>query len=266
MTWSNVPGLLRSRRAGDIVCVGLVIVAAAFLTSCTQAMLSGLRYNYNRAHDQCAYEPPAQYGECVQAIRSLAQRGADPNEYWASKERRAKEAAQQRERERAEALSRCPSATERVMSATNRGDYRSAIAVLRDSSVCPDQQAIAKTLITEIRKLTPQRVAAYRDDDLAALFWQPIELVQWLDASSRGSFVSDRGVYIVGRVAQQFDDKAVLEVTETVRVVVRLERQRFLQVGEQIFVIGRFAEIRPFTTALGARVDMPVFDLVYGLG
>lgn len=114
--------------------------------------------------------------------------------------------------------------------------------------------------------MSPTEVATCRNDDVARLYWRPIELWDWLSAAGRGQFITDQGVYLSGTVEQQFDENAILEVTRTIRVVLRLDRQRFFQDGEPLYVIGRFVEIGHFTTALGARVDMPVFDLVYRQG
>jgi hypothetical protein len=106
-------------------------------------------------------------------------------------------------------------------------------------------------------------VASSRSDSIARLYWRPIEIWAWLAAAGRGELISTNGVYIWGTVEQQFEDHVVLEVSETVRVVLRLDRKRFFQPSGLAYVIGRFVEIGRFTTALGVRTDMPVFDLVY---
>ena len=111
--------------------------------------------------------------------------------------------------------------------------------------------------------MSPQEVASCRSADIARLYWRPIEILDWFAAAGRGNLISTSGVYIAGTVDQQFEGNVVVVIGGTTRVVLRLDRKRLFRGGDMVYVIGRFLEIGQFATALGARVDMPVFDLVY---
>ena len=72
------------------------------------------------------------------------------------------------------------------------------------------------------------------------MFWD------WFAAASGGKLIRDQGVYIPETIKQQFDGYAMVVVSEIIRVVVRLDRQRLFQMGQPVYAIGRFVEIGQF--------------------
>jgi len=191
--------------------------------------------------------------------------GADPTTYVPEHERQRIEQQRREEEERRQRiLERCPTAQNLIARAFAKQVYAEAYKIARESEgVCPNSEAIRATLAGEIRMMSPSEVARAGSAEVARLYWRPVGILDWMDAAARGTFIADRGVYIPGTVEQQFDNYAVLEVSETIRVVLRLDRRRLFQEGQPLYVIGRFAEMGRFTTAFGVRTDLPVFDLVY---
>jgi hypothetical protein len=207
---------------------------------------------------------------CLEDLRTTQEKAINPTGYIAARadeRRRAKnESERQTEaRERKDRIrARCSSASDLIRALFGKREYTRAYKIAEESDgVCSERDTINSTLLSEIRTLSPQDVASSRSDSIARLYWRPIEIWAWLAAAGRGELISTNGVYIWGTVEQQFEDHVVLEVSETVRVVLRLDRKRFFQPSGLAYVIGRFVEIGRFTTALGVRTDMPVFDLVY---
>lgn len=259
---------LETRARGTNRCgLALVILVASTVSSGCIDFAKGAqraKYDYRAARNMChAYRVDRQV--CMDTVDEAFAEAADPATYVPKHERERLERERREQQERTDRiLARCSSAPELIRAAFAKRECAQAYKIAKESEgVCPDGKGISAGLLAQVRRMSPQQVVACRSDDIARLYWRPVEIWDWYSAASGGKFMADRGVYISGQVTQQFDDKATIEVSEAMRVVVRLDRQRLFQVGEPIAFIGRFAEIGHFTTALGASVDLPVFDLVY---
>lgn len=252
-----------------ILTLGVVV---ALSSGCSEAAksLHRLSYNYPAERQQCrGLHEEADYKACVADVDEAQQKAIDPVTLVARREEERRALRKGREeRERKDRIrAHCSSAPDLIRASFAKRAYAQAYKIAEESdAVCSERDAINAMLLSEIRKLSPQEVASSRSDAIARSYWRPIEIWAWLAAAGRGNLISTNGVYIPGTVEQQFDDHVVLEVSETVRVVLRLDRKRFFQTSDLVYVIGRFVEIGRFTTALGIRTDMPVFDAVYWLG
>ena len=254
------------RRRRWLLGVGL---AVAWSVGCGEAVRSIRRSSYNYAAERTKCErltnEAARVG-CVDDVAHAQQEAIDPVAYVAkqSESRRYTSEILRDQAERDRILSRCPTAQDLIARAFAQQAYANAYKIAKESEgVCPNSEAIRATLAGEIRMMSPREVERAGSDDIARLYWRPVGILDWMDAAARGTFVADRGVYIPGTVEQQFDNYAVLEVSETIRVVLRLDRRRLFQEGQPLYVIGRYAEMGRFATAFGVRTDLPVFDLVY---
>ena len=243
-----------------------IVVAGTLWSGCIDVSKGLRRANYDyRAARRVCHATRVDRQVCMDTVDEAYKHGADPATYVPQHERQRIEQQRREEQERqARIHARCDSASDLIRAAFAKRSYAEAYKIAEESEGgCPSSEAINGALLTEVRKMSRLEVASCRSDDIARLFWRPIEVWDWFSAAGSGTFVADRGVYIPGTVTQQFDDYAMLEVSETMRVVVRLDRQRLFQIGEPVYFIGRFSEIGHFTTAIGARVDLPIFDLVY---
>lgn len=220
-------------------------------------------YDYNRARDRCHKDPQA-YDECVKAVADANRQKADPFQYFRDKERREQEARQELAKQYDDAMAQCPSARDNVKAAIRDGDYRNALRIATQSSVCANRAQIENAFIGGLKTVSAERIAAYADDNVAMAYWHPIEIWSWLQAASKGRFIRDRGVYFAARVQQQFGDYVVVDGgSPEARCVIRLDRQRYLAAGQVLNVIGRFREIGHFEIVSGIRSDAPIFDVVY---
>ncbi|MBY0275760.1 hypothetical protein K2Z84_10475 [Candidatus Binatia bacterium] len=245
----------------------LAIVVAGTLSSGCLDFAKGLqraKYDYRAARRVC-HATRLDRQVCMDTVDEAYAEGADPATYVPQRERDRLERQRREQQERTDrVLARCSSAPDLIRAAFAKRECAAAYKIAEESEgVCPDGDGVSEALLAKVRKMSPDEVAACRSDDIARLFWRPIEIWDWMAAAGRGKLISTNGVYIPGTVEQQFDDRVVLEVGETTRLVLRLDRKRFFQTGAMVYAIGRFVEIGHFTTALGALVDMPVFDLVY---
>jgi len=226
-----------------------------------------LNYNYPAEREKCErLTDEATRVGCLDDVADAQRQAIDPAAYVAkqSESRRYTDEVRRGQAERDRILSRCPTAQNLIARAFAQQVYAQAYKITKESEgVCPNSEAIRATLVSEVRMMSPTEVARAGSDDIARVYWRPVGILDWMDAAARGTFIADRGVYIPGTVDQQFDEYAVLEVGETIRVVLRLDRRRLFQDGQPLYVIGRFVEMGRFAMALGARVDLPVFDLVY---
>lgn len=246
--------------------MAIAIVMAGSLSSGCIDFAKGMQraqYNYRAARRVC--DAAVERQVCRDAVDEAYKEGADPATYVPKQERQRIDQQQSEERERRDRiLARCDSATDLIRAAFAKHSYSQAYKVAEESEgICPQSPPINAALLAEVRKMSPPEVASCRSADIARLYWRPIEIWDWFAAAGRGNLISTNGVYIPGTVDQQFQGNVVVAIGETTRVVLRLDRGRFLRGGDMVYVIGRFVQIGQFATALGARVDMPVFDLVY---
>jgi len=243
-----------------------IAVAGTLSSGCVDFAKAAQRskYNYQAARNIC-HATRRDRQVCMDTVDEAFAEAADPATYVPKHERERLERERREQQERTDRiLARCSSAPDLIRAAFAKRECAQAYKIAEESEgVCPDGNGISAALLAQVRTMSPQQVAACRSDDIARLFWRPIEIWNWFAAASSGKLIADRGVYVSGQVSQQFDDKAVVDVSEGMRVVVRFDRQRVFQIGQPIDFIGRFSEIGRFTSALGARVDMPIFDLVY---
>jgi hypothetical protein len=256
--------------------VSWIILAALACSACGGLVRAVQRsgYDYEWERTKCnTVRDDEERSLCLEDLRTAQEKAIEPTGYVAARadeRRRAKNESERRteKQERNERIrARCSSAPDLVRASFAKRAYAQAYKIAEESDgVCPERDTINATLLSEIRTLLPQEVASSRSDAIARLYWRPIEIWAWMAAAERGDLISTNGVYIPGTVEQQFDDHVVLEVSETVRVVLRLDRKRFFQTSDMVYVIGRFVEMGRFTTALGVRIDMPIFDAVYWLG
>ena len=243
-----------------------IVVAGALLSGCIDFAkgMQRAQYDYRAARRVC-HATRVDRQTCMDTVDEAYTEGADPATYVPRHERQRIDQQQREKQERRDRiLARCESAPDLIGAAFAKRSYSQAYKIAEESEgVCSQSPAINTALLAAVRKMSPEEVATCRSDDIARLYWRPIEVWDWMAAAGRGKLILTNGVYIPGTVEQQFDDRVVLEVSETTRVVLRLDRKRFFQTGAMVYVIGRFVEIGHFATALGAPVDMPVFDLVY---
>jgi hypothetical protein len=247
--------------------VALVILVASTVSSGCIDFAKGAqraKYNYEAARNIC-HATRRDRQVCIDTVDEAFAEAADPATYVPKHERERLERERHEQQERTErVLARCSSAPALIRAAFAKRECTQAYKIAEESEgVCPDGNGISASLLTQVRAMSPQEVVACRSDDIARLYWKPVEIWDWFAAASSGKLIADRGVYVSGQVTQQFDDKAVVDVSEGMRVVVRFDRQRLFQIGQPIDFIGRFSEVGHFTSALGARMDMPIFDLVY---
>jgi len=246
-----------------------VSLAVVWSVGCREAArgIRRLTYDYPAERQKCdrLTNEAARVG-CRDDVAEAQEQAIDPVAYVAKQveQRRYTDEVRREQAERDRILARCPTAQNLIARAFAQQVYAQAYKITKESEgVCPNGEAIRATLVSEVRMMSPREVARAGSDDIARLYWRPVGVLDWMDAAARGTFISDRGVYIPGTVEQQFDEYAVLEVSETIRVVLRLDRPRLFQEGQPLYVIGRFVEIGRFALALGTRVDLPVFELVY---
>lgn len=247
--------------------MALAIFLAGTLSSGCLDFAKGLqraKYDYRAARRVC-HATRVDRQVCMDTVDEAYKHGADPATYVPEHERQRAEQQRREEEDRQQRiLARCSSAPELIRASFAKRACAQAYKIAEESEgVCPESARVSSALMAEIRKMSPQDVAMCRSEDIARLYWRPIEIWDWFAAASGGKLISEQGVYIPGTIEQQFEGHAMVEVSETIRVVVRLDRQRLFQIGQPVYAIGRFVEIGHFTTALGARVDMPIFDLVY---
>lgn len=244
----------------------MIVVAGAISSGCLDFAkgMQRAKYDYRAARNIChAHRRDRQV--CMDTVDEAYKHGADPATYVPEHERqRAEKQRREQEERQQRILAGCSSARDLIGRSFAKGAYANAYKIAEESDgVCPDSDGINAALLAEVRRMSPQEVAAYRNADIARVYWRPLEIWDWFSAARSGKLVSDRGVYLVGTIGQQFDQSVLLEINDSMRVVIRLDKQRFFPAGEPFYGIGRFVEIGKFTTAIGARVDMPVFDLVY---
>lgn len=258
-------------------CTAVWVVVIALTCSACGGLVRAMRrsgYDYEWERTKCnTLLDDEERNLCLDDLRTTEEKAIEPTGYIAARadeRRRAKKEheRQTEERERtARIRARCSSASDLIHASFAKRAYTQAYKIAEESDgECSERDAINATLLSEVRKLSPQEVASSRSAAIARLYWRPIEIRDWLTAAGRGELISTNGVHIAGTVEQQFDDRVVIEVSETVRVVLRLDRKRFFQTSDMVYVIGRFVEMGRFTTVLGVRIDMPVFDVVYWLG
>ena len=262
--------MTRRSAVGDlpIHLAALWCVLALVGSSCTEMglALQRRRYDYQWERQKCLTltndeEREICLGDVEKAEKVAAYPGYFVSERSQAKLKTERQAFQENERE--QLLARCRSATDSIRSAFRDGKFGEAYRITQESKACPQADEIRATFLEAVRRLSPQQVAAQRNEDVARIYWRPIELFDWMTAANRGTFITDRGVYLMGLVEQQFDGYAILHTNTDQRVALRLDRPRYLRREHPLVVIGRFAELGPFTTAIGARVDIPVFDIVY---
>lgn len=243
-------------------------LSALSCLSCSEISLAlkRSRYDYKWERQKCltlvdGEERDTCLGDVEKAEKIAAYPGYFVSERSEAQLKKERQAFQEHERE--QLLTRCRSAADAVRTALRDGKSGDAYRITQESNTCPQADAIREVFLAEVRKLSPQQVAAQQNEDIALVYWRPIELSEWVRESSEGTFVTDRGVYIVGLVEQQFDGFVILQTNIDLRVALRLDRPRYIQQQFPIYVIARFSELGRFNTALGARADIPVFDLVF---
>lgn len=188
---------------------------------------------------------------------------ADPATYVPRAERERLERERREQQERTDGiLARCGSAPDLIRGAFAKHAYAQAYKIAKESErVCSNSAQVSSTLTNEVRKMSPQQVTTCGSGHIAELYWQPLEIWDWLDAAKKGKVITARGVYIMGTVLQQLDGHAMVEMPTGNRVIMRLGH--YPPLGRSVYAIGRFVEVRHFTTSVGTPVDIPTFDLVY---
>jgi len=201
---------------------------------------------------------------CMDTVDEAFAAAADPATYVPKHERERLERERREHQERTDRiLARCSSAPDLIRDAFSKHSYALAYKIAKESEgVCSNSAQVRSTLTSEVRKMSPQQVTTCGSSYIAELYWQPLEIWDWLDAAKKGKLITARGVYIMGTVLQQLDGHAMVEMPTGHRVIMRLGHHPF-QLGRSVYAIGKFVEVRHFTTSVGTPVDIPTFDLVY---
>lgn len=202
--------------------------------------------------------------DCLHELDAASSGGQSLTGFYEKRvQRQEKEREEGREEERKRQL--CPTATARITTAIADGKYGRAWWIRKDSAACPNAKEISSTYLTELRRVPASNIVRFADNTIADDYFNTITIMEWMDYAARGSFISDRGVKILGNVSQQFDDHLVITspYADQSVTILHLDKKRYVQPGALTMVIGRFRELAPFENRLGTRRDLPVFELLY---
>lgn len=255
----------RTPRLPRIVALIVSLAALGAVAGCSKVASRSLFVpGYADAFKKCSTLTDPQKTDCVRELDGRASRSQSVSGFFEERVRREETLrANEQEADRRQAL--CPTAQSLITRAIEQGKYGRAWKTKQDTTSCSNATDIARTYATELRRVSPSKIVAYADNTIADDYFDTITIMEWMDYAARGSFISDRGVKIVGNVSQQFDDYLVITsayADESVTVL-HLDKKRYVRAGALTMVIGRFRELAPFENRLGTRRDLPVFELLY---
>ena len=220
-------------------------------------------YDYDWERRKCnTLIDTAEKETCLGDLRTAEEKAINPSGYITAQADARREAANEKERQAV--LSRCDTAADAARRAIANGKYREGLKISKDSYICPNALAIESAFVRELRKRSASEIARYGDEAVLRAYWQPMDFGDWAFYASKGKFITDQAVWIVGTVEQQVDNMIIVNIMGSgTRCALRFDRSRYFMQGGGIEVLGRFVKMEQFANAFGVRRDLPVFEFAY---
>jgi len=255
----------RSGRSPATRAVSWIILVALACSACgglaRAVRRSGYDYEWERA--KCnTLRDDGERGVCLKDLQTASEQAINPAGYIQAQEAARKEA--EKDLERQAVLSRCDTAANAARREVARGNFRGGLKISKESDICPNALAIEAAFVKELRTRPSSEIARYGDESVSRAYWQPMDFAYWAHFASKGNFITDQGVWIVGTIEQQIDNMIIVNIMESgPRCAVRFDRSRYFLEGGGIEILGRFVKMEQFVNAFGVRRDLPVFEYAY---
>lgn len=255
----------RSGRSQATRAVSWIILVALACSACGGLARAVRRsgYDYEWERTKCnTLRDDGERGVCLKDLQTAKEQAINPNGYITAQADARKEA--EKDLERQAILSRCNTAADAARREVARGNFRGGLKISKESDICPNALAIEAAVVKELRTWPSSEIARYGDESVILAYWQPMDFAYWAHYASKGNFVTNQGVWIVGTIEQQIDNMVIVNIMESgPRCAVRFDRSRYFLEGGGIQILGRFVKMEQFDHAFGVRRDLPVFEYAY---